>query len=352
MLVEAIRLLITLTLTAVGFMLSSQPNGGGDSAADTRAILGAVVGAGVGYVVGGVVGRWIRARVDTAPDQFVPNRSGPELFAGAFGLVVGILVGAIAAVPLVVWLPAPIGWPTAALVVLIASTFGAGLFASRAEDLLGAAGLRGRQPLVSRRLNVGEDTYILDSSAAIDGRVLELGRAGLVSGRMWVPVVVIDELQGIADSPDTARRRSGRRGLDVIEALQDALGVEVAVLEDSVPEFEDVDAKLIALAERAHATLITTDHNLGKAAELRGTHVLNPHAVADLLKAPVSVGDRVLVPLSKAGSLPGQAVGYLADGSMVVVEGGTEHIGGEVAVEVTSTTRTSIGRMFFGRLDE
>ena len=140
--------------------------------------------------------------------------------------------------------------------------------------------------------------------------------------------------------------------MDVIEALQDAPGVEVAVLEDSVPEFEDVDAKLIALAERAQATLVTTDHNLGKAAELRGVHVLNPHAVADLLKAPVSVGDRVLVPLSKAGSLPGQAVGYLADGSMVVVEGGTEHIGDEVAVEVTSTTRTSIGRMFFGRLDE
>jgi uncharacterized protein YacL len=301
--------------------------------------------------VGGVVGRTLRNRLDQAPERFAPNRTGPELFAGAFGLMVGLAVGAVAAVPFIVFLPPMIAWPLAALVLLVSASFSARLFASRADDLLDVAGLHGPRPMVARTLGADGPGYLLDTSAAIDGRILELARAGLVQGRLWIPAVVLDELQGISDSPDRSRCRRGRRGLDIVNALQGVTGVDVVVLEETVPEFEDVDAKLMALAQRADATLVTTDHNLARAAEARGVHVLSPTAVADSLKTPVAVGERVLVPLTKPGTEPGQAVGYLADGTMVVVESGTDLIGQEVTVEVVSATRTSVGRMLFARVD-
>ena len=349
MLVEAVRLLITLTLTAVGMALGSSLSGESEG---TSPILGAVVGAGIGYVLGGVLGRGIRKRLDQAPQQFAPDRSGPELVASAFGLLIGVVVGAVVSIPLIVFLPPTVGWPLAALVVLIASAFASRLFESRAEDLVGAAGLRARPPLLARSLNGEGAGYVLDSSAAIDGRVLELVRSGLLHGRLWVPIVVLDELQALADVGDTVRRRRGRRGLDVVRAMQDIGGVEVAVLEETVPEFEDVDAKLIELALRTGATLVTTDHNLAQSSEARGVRVLNPHAVAESLRAPVSVGDRLVVPLTRPGTEPGQAVGYLEDGTMVVVDSGTAWIGMEVAVEVVGATRTTVGRMLFARVEE
>ena len=349
MLVEAVRLLITLTMTAIGLAVGNASTDGDSSSIP---ILGAVIGAGVGYVLGGFAGRSIRSRLDQAPQRFAPNRSGSELFAGAFGLLVGLVVGVVVAIPLVIFLPPMVGWSLGALVVLVVSAFAARLFESRAEDLAGAAGLKTRQPLVTKTLNGDGAGYMLDSSAAIDGRVLELARAGLVQGRLWVPTLILDELQSLADASEVSRRRRGRRGLDVVHALGDVPGLEVAVLDDTVPEFEDVDAKLVALAERAAASLITTDHNLARNAEARGMRVLNPQSVAELLRSPVSVGDQLVVPLSRSGTEPGQAVGYLEDGTMVVVDSGTDAIGQEVAVEVIGATRTSVGRMLFARLQE
>jgi uncharacterized protein YacL len=189
----------------------------------------------------------------------------------------------------------------------------------------------------------------MDSSAAIDGRVLEMSRLGLLPGRLWVPEFVLDEMQGLADAVDKTRRRRGRRGLEVIEAMRGSEVSQIYILEETVPEFEDVDAKLLALAMRAEATLITTDHNLAKAAGARGIAVLNPHSLAESLKPAVAVGDRLTVGVSKTGSEPGQGVGYLDDGTMIVVERGADLIGTELEVEIVSVTRTSIGRMLFAR---
>ncbi|MGH8874650.1 MAG: PIN domain-containing protein, partial [Acidimicrobiia bacterium] len=214
---------------------------------------------------------------------------------------------------------------------------------------LAVAGLQPRNPITARRLDAAERSYLLDSSAAVDGRLLHLARAGLIEGRVWVPSFVVDELQSLADASDRERRRRGRRGLEVVEALQSALGVEVSVLDDSVPEHEDVDAKLAALAVRASATLVTTDHNLAKAAGLRGVLILNPQALSESLKPAVASGDRLHLAIAKAGSEPGQGVGYLDDGTMVVVEGAGSLVGEELTVEVTGVTRTAIGRMLFAR---
>lgn len=346
MIVEAVRLFITLALTAAGFQIGSTIDVAEWEAAP---ILGAVLGAGVGYVVGGVVGRLFRKSLDLMPERFAERSSGPELFAGAFGLVVGLIVGVIVSVPIILFVLPAVAWPVASLVVLVTSSIGTRLFASRTDDLLAVTGLRRRGNLVSRSLDHPERAFLMDSSAAIDGRVLEMSRAGLLPGRVWVPEFVLDEMQGLADAVDRTRRRRGRRGLEVIEAMRGSEGSNVYILEETVPEFEDVDAKLLALAMRAEATLLTTDHNLAKAAGARGVLVLNPNSLAESLKPAAVAGDRLTVDITKAGSEPGQGVGYLDDGTMVVVDGAAELIGASTDVEVISVTRTSVGRMLFGR---
>jgi len=344
--VEAVRLLITLALTAAGFQLGTNVD---ISNSEAEPVLGAVLGAGIGYVLGGVVGRGFRKSLDIMPERIAERSSGPELFAGAFGLVVGLIVGVIIGLPVIFFMPTAVAWPVASLIVLITGTLGTRLFASRTDDLLAVTGLRRRGTLVSRSLDHPERAFLLDSSAAIDGRILEMARADLLPGRIWIPEFVLDEMQGLADAVDRTRRRRGRRGLEVIEAMRGSEGSHVYILEETVPEFEDVDAKLLALAMRAEATLITTDHNLAKAAGARGISVVNPHSLAESLKPVVATGDRMQVDITKAGSEPGQGVGFLDDGTMVVVEAGADLIGIETEVEIVSVTRTSVGRMLFGR---
>ncbi len=351
MVVESVRLLITLIFTAIGFRLAPDVLSSAlPDQAESAGVVGAVVGAGVGYVLGGIVGRQLRIGIEKAPRNVAPDLSGAELFTGAFGVIFGIVVGAVLALPAVLLLPAVVGLPLAGLIVFILAAVGARLFASRAEDLIGAVGLKARSPLVSRSLEGPDRSYLIDSSAAIDGRILDLVRSGLVEGQVWIPGVVLDELQSLADSGNQTTRRRGRRGLDVITALQDEPLMDVSVLEETVPEMADVDAKLIALCERSSSRLVTTDHNLAKAAELRGVLILNPNVVAEAVKATVEVGQLMRVPVSRKGSEPGQGVGYLDDGTMVVIEGAAASLGQELDIEITSTTRTSVGRMLFARV--
>jgi uncharacterized protein YacL len=343
--VELIRLLITLALMAVGYKLGPTIK---PSDPETARVLAAIIGTGTGYVLGGVVGRLFRSSLDTMPKSIVARSTGPELFAGAFGIIVGVFIGFVVALPFVVFLPAEIGVPIAVLVVLMLAVAGARLFAGRADEILAATGLRRRGGLVSR--SPSDAGFLLDSSAAIDGRVLNIARLGLLRGRVWVPGFVIDELQGLADATDSDRRRRGRRGLDVIEALRDVPEADVAVLEDTVPGIDEVDGKLVAIAGREGFTIITTDHNLSQATAARGIEIINPFSLADAMRAPVAVGDQVHVSIRRSGTEPGQGVAFLDDGTMVVVEEASKLVGEDVEVEVTATTRTAVGRMVFGRL--
>jgi uncharacterized protein YacL len=170
-----------------------------------------------------------------------------------------------------------------------------------------------------------------------------------VSGDLVVPEFVLDELQGIADSGSSHHRRRGRRGLDVLDALRELSSVEVRVADDVVPEHEDVDAKLIGLCARISGTLISTDHNLVKAAGLRGISTLNPHSVGEALRPQLVPGDHLTLLVERAGTEPGQGVGYLDDGTMVVVEDAADRVGQSIDVEVANTLRTSVGRLLFAR---
>ncbi len=343
MMVEATRLLVTLTATAVGFMV-------GTNIGDNSSVVGAIIGAGLGYVFGGAFGRLVRRALDVAPGVIAPRFSGPQLFAGAFGIGLGVIVGLAMALPVVWLMPPEVGWPLGSLVVLLVSVFSGTVFSSRADELLASVGLGARKPLAAHRLDADPKSFLVDSSAAIDGRILDLARSGLARGRHWVPAFVVDELQAIADSGDRNRRRRGRRGLDVLESLRDVSGVELAILEEHVPEFPEVDAKLIAIAERSEATLVTTDHNLAMAAGVRGVTVLNPHLVAESLRPQAGAGDLIDVTIEKVGSEPGQGVGYLDDGTMVVIEQAGQAVGKTVTVQVSNAVRTQMGRMLFGRM--
>lgn len=350
MLIELIRLVVTLGFTGLGFVVGREIPGWSTSGVvdpDVAIVLGTVIGAGVGYVLGGLLGRGIRRGLDRAP-QLVARASGPQLFAGTFGLMAGLVVGVVGGLPLVFLTPTVIGWPVAALLVLVLAAFGGRVFAARAHDLLAAAGLR---PRAAARRGPAGGGYLIDSAAAIDGRVLELARAGVLTGEVWVPEFVLDELQGIADSGSKDRRRRGRRGLEVLEALRDVPAVELHTAESDLPGYEGVDAKLLALCQRTGSTLVSTDSNLVRAAGLRGVAVLNPQALGEVLRAQHLAGDRFNLKIEKEGTEPGQGVGFLDDGTMVVVEGGAAGLGQTVEVEVASTLRTALGRMVFAKLE-
>jgi len=205
------------------------------------------------------------------------------------------------------------------------------------------------------RTTRGARPLVLDTSAIIDGRIVDIAQTGFFEGDLIVPRFVLDEVQTIADSPDKLRRNRGRYGLDVLNRLKAADRVEVRIFDAEVPEVaqsNDVDAKLVALAKHLQAVIVTDDYNLNKVAQLRGVSVLNINDLANALKPVVQAGEEMSVEVIKPGEQPGQGVGYLDDGTMVVVEHGREHIGRKVNIAVTSVLQTSAGRMIFGRIGE
>jgi uncharacterized protein YacL len=204
----------------------------------------------------------------------------------------------------------------------------------------------------SRELK-GTKPCILDTSVLIDGRVADLVGTNLFDCRLVVPKFVIAELQGIADSSDRLRRARGRRGLDVLDRLRNNPSVDVEIFDRELPEFagQPNDLKLVALARHLHGKLVTNDFNLNKVARLHDVPVVNLNELGNALKPIFLPGEQIDVRLVKPGEEPGQGVGYLEDGTMVVVESGREHVGRTVAVTVTSVLQTSAGRMVFGRCE-
>ncbi|MBU6413913.1 MAG: PIN/TRAM domain-containing protein [Planctomycetes bacterium] len=195
----------------------------------------------------------------------------------------------------------------------------------------------------------GPRPLLLDTSALIDGRMVEVAQTGLMQSTVVVPRFVINELQVLADSADRGKRARGRRGLDMIAKLQRFTGIDVAI-DETTPTGEGVDAKLVELGATTKAMLVTTDAGLRRIAEIRGVPVLFVSDLATALKPMLGPGDTVTLRLVRAGEQPGQGVGYLEDGTMVVVEDGAPMVGEVAALIVTSTMQTSAGRLLFARL--
>ena len=190
---------------------------------------------------------------------------------------------------------------------------------------------------------------ILDTSVIIDGRILEICETQFIDGTLLIPRFVLNELQHIADSTDLLRRNKGRRGFDILRSLQNSPSIAVEIIEEDATHLTEVDAKLVHFARKYYAKIITNDLNLNKVAELQGVTVLNINELANAIRPIVVAGEIIQVHLQKVGKEPNQGVGYLDDGTMVIVEDGKPYIGQTLDVVVTQMLRTSTGQMIFAR---
>jgi uncharacterized protein YacL len=201
----------------------------------------------------------------------------------------------------------------------------------------------------------GARPLVLDTSVIIDGRIADVAETRIIDQPLVVPRFVLQELQGIADSSDKLRRNRGRRGLDILNRLQKSAGIEVKIHDAEIPELagiREVDQRLVVLAKSLGGKVVTNDYNLNKIARLQGVEVINLNDLANAMKPIVLPGEGLTLKLIKRGEEPGQGVGYLDDGTMVVTEQGAYHLGETVRITVTSVLQTSAGRMIFGRLEQ
>jgi len=286
-------------------------------------------------------------------DLFVRNKQITTISAIYFGLLLGLLLGWLFATALEPLIGGYLG-PKLAQTVRILVTVVC-CYVSVATLLQTKDEFRFIIPYVEFSKQVkGGRPLVLDTSVIIDGRIADICDTRIIDTKLVVPRFVLQELQSIADSGDKLKRNRGRRGLDMLKRMQNNPKVDLEMNEANLPEFRHVhkvDERLVVLAKALDARVVTNDYNLNKIAQLQGVEVINLNEVANALKSVALPGEGLVVRLVKQGDQFGQGVGYLDDGTMVVVEQGRTYIGQEVNITVTSVLQTPAGRMVFGRVD-
>jgi uncharacterized protein YacL len=342
--VEIVRLFTVVLMTAVGYLVA-RDFGASDSVAGSLGMVGCLAG----YLIGGFLGRLLDRGVSVA-ERKADRIPIPQLLCGILGAAVGGMVGLAVAVPIAIVLPIQFSLAVAGIILSTCMYLGQRIASHRAEDLFAAAGLSTRP---STRAQSYDDTngFIVDSSAVMDAQLLPLCRSGLFRDDLLVPRFILDELQGMADAADERGRRA-LHGLETLEVLRREAHNRVYIIDDEVPELREVDAKLVALARRLQLRLLTNDVNLARVAEVQGVVTVVPRRVAADLAPPVVAGETIRVALNRPGRHDGQAVGFLEDGSMVVVNGGVDLIdAGRMPFIVSSVVPTSAGRIVFARVE-
>jgi uncharacterized protein YacL len=279
----------------------------------------------------------VRRAVDTLTEA-----GAGEFALGVGAVVVGLLMGVLIGVPLaqVGGVIGSVGPPVVSIflaVMMLAATM------YKRDVLLRAFG--GLLP--GGRSRGATNRVVVDTSAVIDGRIVDIARTGFVLGSLVITRFVLDELQRIADSPDTMRRNRGRRGLEMLSALQKDPIASVEMSEATYPEVVEVDAKLMAYARDHGAAILTNDYNLNRVADLQGIRVLNINELANAVKSVLHPGEEMSVRIIQEGKEAGQGVGYLDDGTMIVVEGGIRFLNEDLPITVTRVLQTVAGRMIF-----
>lgn len=275
----------------------------------------------------------------------VQQLSTAEFVTAIIGLFLGLLLGLLLGLPLAA-LPEPIGTIAPLGISIFLGLAMVGLTVAKRHDLITAAESMG----LIRRAG-SEDGAIprilVDTSAIIDGRIADIADSGFLYGVLEVPRFVLDEVQRLADSSDSLRRTRGRRGLEILARMRKSGTTPVQVIDEDVPGTPEVDSKLVALARRHTRAVLTNDLNLNRIADLQGVRVLNVNSLANAVKPALLPGEDLRVRVIQPGKDVGQGVGYLDDGTMVVVEGGAKAIDSEVDVTVTRVLQTVAGRMVF-----
>ncbi|MDK2982455.1 MAG: hypothetical protein PWQ55_2802 [Chloroflexota bacterium] len=312
-----------------------------------------------GTVVFGIIGFLIMPYITLYPTNwlrtYLSKISGPTLVAALFGLVIGLILAALFSIP-ISFLPNPFKSVLPVITAVLFGYLGITIAVTRQGDLKDAfsstrRGQRGSSSQSGSAKWQQEKSILIDTSVIIDGRIADIARTGFVPGNLVIPRFVLNELQYIADSAESLRRQRGRRGMEVLSELQKDRSINTTIADIDVEGVREVDEKLVMLGRQMQAPILTNDYNLNRVAELQGVKVLNINELANAVKSILLPGEALLVKVIQEGKEQGQGVGYLDDGTMVVVEDGKEFIGKDIEVAVTKVLQTAAGRMIFSKPD-
>ena len=322
-----------------------------------------IVGIGVG---GALLAFVFTPYITVVPYRWMREAAASDLVAAIIGLIIGLIISFLIAIPLAN-LPGIFGRMLPFVGTVVCGGLGVTLAVQRKNDLshliqanFANRRTRDREREEERQKEKEKEgdkehasqlqpvtQILLDTSAIIDGRIADISQTGFVSGALLVPRFVLNELQRIADSADTMRRNRGRRGLEMLNRLQKDTTVPIEITDADVEDVVEVDGKLVKMARTLHCPIITNDFNLNRVAELQGVKVLNINELANAVKPVLLPGEDIFIKIMQDGKELGQGVGYLDDGTMIVVEGGRQFMGMTIEVSVTRVLQTVAGRMIF-----
>jgi uncharacterized protein YacL len=305
----------------------------------------------LGALVGLVLTPYVTVRPFLAVRKRIRQAPAQQLLAAILGLITGLIIAALVSFPLS-FLPKPFSQILPFVAAVLFGYLGVLVLTTRQRDIFSLFRGRSSRQDEAEGSPRGGRPVLLDTSVIIDGRIADISQTGFIDGEMIVPHFVLNELQHIADSPDALRRNRGRRGLDMLRRLQSEPGTRVRITDMDIEGVRQVDDKLVLLAKRLRSPILTNDYNLNRVAELQGVRVLNINELANAVKAVFLPGESLVVKIIQEGKEIGQGVGYLDDGTMVVIEDGSPYIGQETEVVVTKVLQTAAGRMLFARLTD
>ncbi len=321
----------------------------------------------VGIAIGAaIIGFIISPYISVVPYRWMREVAASDLIAAVIGLIVGLIISFLIDIPLAN-LPGIWGRILPFVGTVVCGGLGFALAVQRKTDMIhlfqsGIAARRARErerederekEKSKEHETEGSQQFVpvtqilLDTSAIIDGRIADISQTGFISGALLVPRFVLNELQHIADSADTMRRNRGRRGLEMLNRLQKDATVPIEITDADVEDVAEVDGKLVKMARTLHCPIITNDFNLNRVAELQGVKVLNINELANAVKPVLLPGEDIHIKIMQEGKELGQGVGYLDDGTMIVVEGGRQYMSTTIEVIVTRVLQTVAGRMIF-----
>ena len=311
-----------------------------------------------GALIGWIIAPWLTTRPAKTAMRIVRQIPIEEVIAGSIGLVLGLIVSALMAIPLA-QLPSPFGPILPFVASIIFGYLGAMILVLRRDDLVRLFRLmrsvrsqKESKTATTGPIPTGPYPLLLDTSVIIDGRILDVAKTGFLPGPLLAPRFVLAELQYIADSSDALRRARGRRGLQILDDLQQLKQPKLEIIGLDVPDVREVDEKLMVLGREHGIGILTNDYNLNRVAALQGVNVLNLNDLANAVKSIYLPGERLRLRIIQEGKEADQGVGYLEDGTMVVVENGRDFIGRETNLIVTKILQTSAGRMIFATPEE
>ncbi|MCL6476800.1 MAG: PIN/TRAM domain-containing protein [Peptococcaceae bacterium] len=311
------------------------------------------LGALAGLVTGLLLAPWIirgTLKIISLSEQFIQRTPTYDLVMGTVGLIFGLIIANLLGSMLTfLGIPGYIIW---VLGTILLGYLGLSIGTKKREEIMGFFGSLAKFGKDRAPKTEGKPSYkILDTSVIIDGRIADLCESGFIEGTLLVPAFVLEELRHIADSSDLLKRNRGRRGLDILNRMRKDPSIKIQIYENTkgLEGQAEVDTKLVKLSQKLGAKIMTNDYNLNKVAELHGVKVLNINELANAIKPIVLPGEEMSVQVVKDGKEAGQGVGYLDDGTMIVVDGGKRFIGHTVNVVVTSVLQTAAGRMIFAK---